>query len=121
LLGRAYRLYRQRDDRPGAARVAFYLALSELYFRMEPAVARGWIERAERLLEGLPATAEAGWLTLLRGHLALQLDRDLDAVLEHAARAGAIGKEVGDLDVEMFALAQRGLALVASGQVDDGM
>jgi hypothetical protein len=57
---RAYRLYRMRDDRPSAARIAVWLANDYADFRGENAVANGWLRRAERLLEGLPPTPETG-------------------------------------------------------------
>src|SRR5712691_6487462 len=50
---RAYRLYRQRGDRRGAARVATWLTWDYIEFRGEQAVANGWLQRAHRLLEGL--------------------------------------------------------------------
>jgi len=62
-LTRSYRLYRRAHDRQAAARVAIQLSLGEVYFRMEPAVALGWLARAERLLDGLEPTAE-GALTM---------------------------------------------------------
>jgi DNA-binding NarL/FixJ family response regulator len=118
---RAYRLYRQRDDRTGSARAAIRLALAELYFRNEPAVARGWLERAERLLDGLGPTPEAGWLELARGHLALQVDRDAERALAHDERARELGRATGAADVELYGAALAGLALVSLGRVDDGM
>ena len=56
----AYRLYRERGDAAAAARMAIWLGWDSLAFRGEPAVARGWLQRAHRLLEGGdPASAEA--------------------------------------------------------------
>jgi hypothetical protein len=43
---RAYRFYRDRDDRAGAARVAVWLAWDAWAFRGEHAVASGWPGRA---------------------------------------------------------------------------
>src|SRR5215469_12709797 len=48
----AYRLYRERGDTAAAARMAIWLGWDSLAFRGEPAVARGWLQRAHRLLEG---------------------------------------------------------------------
>src|SRR6266536_4369310 len=75
-LQRAYRLHRRADERRGAARVALQLCLGEFYFHDDMAVGLGWVERADRLLEGMEPGAEQGWLALVRGHLALQVDRD---------------------------------------------
>jgi LuxR family maltose regulon positive regulatory protein len=120
-LQRAYRLHRRADDRRAAARTAVQLCLGELYFHDDMAVALGWVERAARLLDELPPAAEHGWVELVRGHLALQVGRDPATARAHAARARAIGHDVGVIDVEMMALALEGLALVCEGEVDEGM
>ena len=120
-LQRAYRLHRRAGDARSAARVALQLCLGECYFHADVAVGLGWVERAERLLEGMEPGVEHGWLTLLRGHLALQVDRDPARARTHAAAARAIGHDCGAIDVEMMALALEGLAYVCEGEVDDGM
>src|SRR5688572_24492770 len=58
----AHRLYLERGDRRGAARVAVWLAWSYGSFRGQQAVAEGWWERARRLLEGLEPGPEHAWL-----------------------------------------------------------
>src|SRR5262245_59463937 len=68
---RAYRLYLERDDRSGAARIAVNLAWDCWAFRGEHAVANGWLQRARRLLEDLPDTSERAWLEIREGSLAL--------------------------------------------------
>src|SRR5439155_16051173 len=78
---RAYALYRERGDALAAARMAFWLALDSLDYRYEAAVANGWIQRANRLLEGTPPSAEGGMVRVLEGHLALMVDHDLDTAL----------------------------------------
>lgn len=40
---RAYRLFQDRGDRAGAARVAVWIAWDSWAFRGEPAVANGWL------------------------------------------------------------------------------
>jgi hypothetical protein len=42
---RAYRLYHDRGDRRGAARVAVWIAWDTWFFRGEHAVANGWLQR----------------------------------------------------------------------------
>jgi DNA-binding NarL/FixJ family response regulator len=120
-LQRAYRLHRRAGERRGAARVALQLCLGEFYFRDDMAVGLGWVERADRLLEGMPPGAEQGWLALVRGHLALQVDRDPARARTCAAQARGIGRESGVVDVEMMALALEGLTLVCEGEVQEGM
>ena len=62
----AYRLYRERGDAAGAARMAIWLGWDYLAFRGEPAVARGWLQRAHRLLADLDPVPEHGWLATAR-------------------------------------------------------
>src|SRR3982751_1282210 len=64
---RAYKLYLERGDRLSAARVAVWLAWDCWAFRGENAVANGWLQRARRLLDGLPVCAERAWLEVREG------------------------------------------------------
>src|SRR5688572_1319064 len=59
-LEKAYRLYRERGDRAGAARVAIELAVEYEACRDERAIASGWLERARRLLDGLDGARSLG-------------------------------------------------------------
>jgi DNA-binding NarL/FixJ family response regulator len=120
-LQQAYRLHRRADDRRAAARVALHLCLGEFYFHDDMAVGLGWVERADRLLQDIEPGAEHGWLALLRGHLALQVDRDPARARAHAAQARKLGHDSGVVDIEMMALALEGLTLVCEGQVEEGM
>ena len=106
--GAAYRLYRQGDDRLGAARVARQVAFGERYFHGDVPVARGWLERADRLLAGLPPSVEHGWQAAFRAHLSLQVDADTTAARRHAARARAVARGLRLVDLEVMALAQEG-------------
>lgn len=118
---RAYRLYVDRDDRPGAARVAVWLAWDCWAFRGESAVANGWLQRARRLLDGLPECRELAWLELREGALALFEDGEPDRAHDHATRGIRVAQAVGDIDLEMLGRSLQGLALVASGAVAEGM
>jgi DNA-binding CsgD family transcriptional regulator len=118
---RAYQLYRQRGDRHGAGRVAMTLAVDTFHFRGQTAVARGWHRRAASLLEGLPPTAEHAWLRLWDCEISLATGEDVARARQVAAEAVAIGRALGDADVEMMALSLEGLALVTQGAVGEGM
>ena len=118
---RSYRLYRRASDRRSAARIALQLALGEVYFRMEPAVALGWLARAERLLDGLEPTPERALTMCIRANTALVLDKDLDGALATARQAQQHARAAGAFDMEMMALAIEGLALVCAGEVQRGM
>jgi hypothetical protein len=118
---RAYRLYRQRGDRRGAGRVAMALAMDSFHFRGQMAVAQGWQRRAARLLEGLSPIPEHAWLRVWDCELSLATGQDAARVHEVAAEAVAIGRALGDADVEMMALSLQGLTLVTQGAVEEGM
>jgi tetratricopeptide (TPR) repeat protein len=65
--------------------------------------------------------AEAGWLGIVRAHIALYADRNPPQARRLAAAAVAAGRAVGSRDVEMQALAYEGLGLVSEGLVAEGM
>jgi LuxR family transcriptional regulator, maltose regulon positive regulatory protein len=117
----AFRRYRAEGERRGAARMALWLSSDHLEFRGEGAVANGWRERARRLLRGLEEGPEHGWLMLLEGSLALELNNDPAAGKELGARAAELGVRLGLIDLQMPGLAVEGLALVTQGQVQEGM
>jgi len=118
---RAYRLYRQRGDRASAARVAVWLAWDSAAFRGEAHVANGWLQRAHRLLEGAPPCAEQAWLAVREGAFALFDHGDPSRALARALDGLRIARLAGAIDLEMIAGALRGLALVTSGDVAEGM
>jgi LuxR family maltose regulon positive regulatory protein len=118
---RAYRLYRERGDRPGAARIATYLSSDYKVFRGERAVANGWLQRAHRLLEGLDSVPEYGWLMLRDAELALFLENDTATARRLGTEAMALGRSLGLIDLEMVGLAVQGFALVNEGELTEGM
>jgi hypothetical protein len=113
---RAFRLYLDADDKVSAARVAISLARDRI-LRGEHSVANGWVGRARRLLAEAGPVAEAGWLGIVRTHIALYADRDPPQARRLAGEAVAVGRAVGSRDVEMQARAYEGLALVSEGLV----
>ena len=117
----AYRLYRQRGDAAAAARMAIWLGWDSLAFRGEPAVARGWLQRAHRLLEGLDPVPEHGWLALREGEFAFLLENDIAATRRFAERARSIGTALAVPDIEFSALGLEGLALASQGNIADGI
>lgn len=117
---RAYRLYKQRGDRPAAARMATWLACDELDFRGAFAVASGWLGRARRLLGELEPGPEHGWLAFFEGYIASGAG-DSDRAIELAVEAAGIGRRLEVPDLEMLGLALEGATLVACAHVDEGM
>ncbi|MEX2211652.1 MAG: LuxR C-terminal-related transcriptional regulator [Gaiellaceae bacterium] len=118
---RAYRLYRERGDVRGAARVALELAEDALVFRAEEAVSNGWTERARRLLDGVEPSPEHGLLAVRDAFFALLLGGDTDAARTRAADAIELARRFHEVDLEMLARSIEGAALVAAGEVAEGM
>jgi LuxR family maltose regulon positive regulatory protein len=117
---RAYRLSRREGDLRRAAMLALWVADDYLILRGERAIANGWFQRAARILEGLDTCPEHGWLEALLGYVAT-VDGDPATARIHALRARELGRGLGVVALEMFALAVEGLALVNEGEVADGM
>jgi DNA-binding NarL/FixJ family response regulator len=118
---RAYRGYRERGDRLGAARLAVWLAWDTAAFRGEQAVANGWLQRARRLLEGLPDAPEHAWLGARAGIWALLDDGDPDEAQKIAAEVVRVGQATGAVDYEMVGRAVHGFARVTAGSVVEGL
>jgi ATP/maltotriose-dependent transcriptional regulator MalT len=118
---RAYRCFRSADDPAGAGRVAAWLASDFLEFRGEGAIARGWIERAHRVLDDLPPGEEHGWLALNEGSYVLNVEGDLERTAALAREGATLGRSLGVADLEAIGLALEGTTLVRRGNVEDGM
>jgi DNA-binding NarL/FixJ family response regulator len=116
---RAYRLYLDRHDERRAARLAIWLDWDYRAFRGEPAVANGWLRRARRLLEAHRDSATYGWLLLREADA--RLGQDARATAATAAEAAALGRRHGDPNLAHIGLSLEGLALVAAGEVTEGM
>jgi LuxR family maltose regulon positive regulatory protein len=117
---RAYRLYRERSDAAGAARMATWLAVDHLDFHGAWSVAAGWLRRAHRLLDPLEPGPEHGWLAFQEGYLA-HAAGDTATASELAASAAELGRRLGVADLEMLGLALGGAALVSCARVSEGM
>jgi LuxR family maltose regulon positive regulatory protein len=118
---RAYRAYRERGDRLGAARMAVWLAWDTAAFRGEQAVASGWLQRARRLLDGLPDAPEHAWLASRAGIWALLDDGDPHEAMRLASEAVRVGQATGAVDYEMVGRAVHGFARVTAGAVAEGL
>jgi DNA-binding winged helix-turn-helix (wHTH) protein len=118
-LERAVAAYSARGDRRRAAWVAILLAQLRVEWR-EPVVARGWIQRAARLLENEPPCRERGYLDLLGARMAL-LQSEIETCLHLAENARATGAQFGDADLESLGLVHVGEARLYLGHIRDGM
>jgi LuxR family transcriptional regulator, maltose regulon positive regulatory protein len=118
---RAFRLYRDRGDDLGAARVALHLAEDSLLFRDEPAVFNGWMERAKRLLGSSAPSPEHALLAVQEALYAVLMGDDPCAAGQHAKDAIEIAARFQLFDLEMLARSLEGVALVSEGEVSGGM
>jgi ATP/maltotriose-dependent transcriptional regulator MalT len=114
---RAYALHREAGDLCAAARNALWLAMGHVSAFGSLAVASGWLQRAERLLDEVGPCVERGWFEHLRGKMA----GDAAVTARHAEEAVAIARRHRDQDLEVWALSEHGRALVALGRVAEGM
>jgi DNA-binding CsgD family transcriptional regulator len=118
---RAFRAYRHRGDQNAAARVAVWLAWDSAAFRGEEGVAKGWLQRARRLLDGRPDSAEHAFLAARAAVFALLDDGDPVAAEALALDAIRIGQSINAIDYEMVGRALYGFALITTGRVKDGL
>jgi DNA-binding CsgD family transcriptional regulator len=114
---RAYAGFRREGDRARAARLALWLAREYSTVWGNEAASGGWMARAERLLRDTAPGAGHAWLALARSERATDAAESM--ALASSALEGAL--EVADVDLEIRALAQLGLANVAAGHLDAGL
>jgi class 3 adenylate cyclase len=115
-LERAYAAHSREGDPRRAARVALYLA-EQWSERLQPAQAAGWLQRAIRLLDGLPEGVEHGYLELAMA----MTSSGVEEMKQHGAAMLDIGSRYDDKDLQAFGLMLQGLAHIADAQVDQGM
>lgn len=113
----AFREFKQGDDYARAARAATCLA--GLYYDVygNESASRGWLGRADRLLERAGRCVERGYYELA---LVACSVRDASRLEESAAVALDLAIEFKDPDLEARALADGGLALINQGQLAKG-
>jgi class 3 adenylate cyclase len=117
---RAFAAYNARGDNRKAAGVALLLRL-DFDHRNDGTVAAAWQKRAERLLENEADCLEQGYLTLSKYGDTHWGEGDLDRALELATEALDIGTRFGDKDLQAYALTLQGFALIAKGDVTEGL
>jgi ATP/maltotriose-dependent transcriptional regulator MalT len=114
----AHRLYAAEGRNAPAAKVAALIGADLQALRGNGTVARAWLERAERLLEGHEDGCEAGWVGLrAREVFGYEGERDRAA----GDRAVELGRRHGDRDLELMGRAVRGLCAVNLGDIAEGM
>jgi class 3 adenylate cyclase len=117
---RAYTLHLESGRPRRAALVATSLA-KEQFVRNASAIGQAWLNRAQRLLQDEPVGVEHGYLTRLRAMLAVEGEDGLDRALELARETVEIGSRFGSRDLMALGLQDQGRALIAKGQLKEGM
>jgi len=112
----AYSLFRQSGDTESAVQCAVWLGITYKANFANFAAANGWIGRADRLLESIASGPLHGWAWVARAYRM----PDLKAAEDITARALEVGRDAGDVDLELVALAQLGLIRVGRGETEAG-
>jgi ATP/maltotriose-dependent transcriptional regulator MalT len=116
---KAYAAYAAASEDPRAAFMAVRLCV-EHFQRREPAVAGGWLMRAQRHLREQPECPEHGFLALVESMVA-RFTGELERAIALAREGTRIGQRLGHRDVIAVAIHVEGLALIASGRVSEGI
>ena len=117
LLEQAYRTSVDAGDELGAVRASTRLVLVNEALGDYDA-ARGWDQRGWRHLEGLGPNIERGYHAV--AWVGCEIE-DPNELLEKAELALGVAREFKDHQLELRAMADKGLALVGLGKVDQGM
>ena len=118
-LERAFHAYLDAGDVASAARCTWWIGHGHL-FRGEPAPARGWFARGQRLVE---RTGDC----VARGYLAIPLvfkhssRRDYVDALSVAEEIAEIAERFGDPDLLTMAMMEQASALLRQGRRDEGL
>jgi tetratricopeptide (TPR) repeat protein len=116
---RAYALCVEGGDTDAAAGAAVRVAMHLLFDTALMAPVRGWLARAERLLEGRGETPANAWLAVVRTYERM-LSGDLSGARPWARRAIELGSEVDPAACALGRVADARL-LILAGEVEQGM
>jgi len=116
---RAYSGYAAAGEDQPAAFMAVRLSV-EHFDRGEPAVAMGWLMRAQRHLVEQPECVQHGFLALIEANVA-RFQGELDGAMAHSERAIKVGQRFGDRDLIAMGIHIQGLVLVSRGRVAEGL
>jgi DNA-binding CsgD family transcriptional regulator len=114
---RAWVAHRRAGHDAQAGRAALDLCIANLVNIGSAPAAAGWLARAERVTRTLDPNPLQGWLWLLQGLLAPEREAGRGLLARALGHAGA----TGDVDLELVALSDLGLAHLTDGDVDTGL
>ena len=118
-LERAHATCVELDDRVAAAGAAVRLAMHLLFDTALMAPVRGWLARADRLLEGQPDAPPHAWLAVVRAYERL-LGGDLDGARPWARRAVELGAALDPAAAAIGRVADARLRILG-GDVEQGL
>ncbi len=118
---KAYNLFLENNDKLGASRNASWIGVDYIEFKGEFAVASGWLQRAENLLEGMPGSWELGLIKILKARWAFQAEKNTELAFKLIDESMALSKSLNYIDGEMLAEALKGFILVVEGKISEGM
>ena len=104
-------------DRRGSSLIAVAIAREYALALGNEAATNGWLERAADALRDEGPCAELGWIDICEAVRA----PDPASALRRADDALKLAKDFGERELEVYARAQLGIALVQSGRIDEGM
>ena len=116
---RAYAAATRAGQPQAAAMVAIKLAADNIY-RTSDVLSGAWLQRAERLLDGVEENPGHGWLAATTAFRAVIMG-DLELALAESIKAEGIAARTGDRNLAAMAQAEHGFTLIATGNVADGM
>lgn len=116
---RSYAAFVAAGDRRGAAKVALMLRHLCLNMLRDTAAARGWVQRAEHLLEGEPECVELGFLWRSQGRMAFVQGRP-DEGRSLLERAIELGRRLENANLVAMSMTWLGLSLCEIGRMEEG-
>ena len=116
---RAYALGVKAGDEDAAAAAAVRVAMHLLFDTALMAPVRGWLARAERLLEGRADTPASAWVAVVRAYERL-LTGDLAGARPWARRAVELGSKLDPAACALGRVAEARL-LILAGDVEQGL
>ena len=119
-LERAHHGYLENGETFPAVRTAIWLA-NHLASRDKFALASGWMDRAERLMEPVrEERPERGYMLMPRIFRSIAAEEYQEAA-DLADQAASLGRRLGDSELVALAMQVHGRALVRQGKAQDGL
>jgi class 3 adenylate cyclase len=109
-----------RAGRPDAAVMAAIKLARDNIYRSSDALSGAWLQRAERLLEGVDENPGHGWLAVTTSFRAA-ITGDIDRALAESIKGEGIAARTGDRNLAAMAQSEHGFALIAGGNVAEGI